>query len=35
MPIGLGILWVEMQLLTRITVPVETDDYAHFGAAVG
>ena len=35
MPIGLGILWIEMQLLTRITVPIETDDYAHFGAAVG
>jgi exosortase len=33
MPIGLGILWVEIQLLSRITVPIETDDYTPLGAA--
>jgi exosortase len=33
MPIGLGILWVEIQLLSRITVPIETDDYSPLGAA--
>ncbi|NOY41022.1 MAG: exosortase/archaeosortase family protein [Planctomycetes bacterium] len=35
MPIALGFLWLELQLLTRITVPIETDDYAAFGAAHG
>lgn len=33
MPIAMGFLWLELQILTRITVPVETDDYAAFGAA--
>ena len=33
MPIGLGILWMEIQLLSRITVPIETDDYMPLGAA--
>ncbi len=35
MPIGLGILWVEMQILSRITVPIEEDDYAALGTAAG
>jgi hypothetical protein len=33
MPIALGLLWIELQMLERITVPIETDDYAAFGAA--
>jgi len=33
MPIGLGILWVEIQLLSRITTPIETDHYSPLGAA--
>jgi len=33
MPIALGFLWLELQLLTRITVPIETDDYTAFGTA--
>jgi len=33
MPIGLGILWVEIQLLARITTPIETDQYTPLGAA--
>ncbi len=35
MPIALGFLWLELQILTRITVPIETDDYAAFGTAHG
>ena len=33
MPIALGFLWVEMTLLNMLTVPMESDDYAAFGAA--
>jgi len=35
MPIAMGLLWIELQLLERITVPIESDDYAAFGAAHG
>ncbi|MDZ4657776.1 MAG: exosortase/archaeosortase family protein [Bythopirellula sp.] len=35
MPIALGFLWVEMTLLNKLTVPMESDDYAAFGAAHG
>jgi exosortase len=35
MPIALGFLWVEMTLLNKLTVPMEADDYAAFGAAAG
>lgn len=35
MPIALGFLWVEMTLLNMLTVPMESDDYAAFGAAHG
>ncbi len=35
MPIALGFLWVEMTLLSKLTVPMESDDYAAFGAAPG
>lgn len=33
MPIALGFLWLEITLLNKLTVPMETDDYAAFGAA--
>ena len=32
MPIALGFLWIELTLLSKLTVPIETDDYATFGA---
>ena len=35
MPIAMGFLWLELQILSRITVPIETDDYAAFGTAHG
>ncbi len=35
MPIAMGILWLELQLLQKITVPIDTEDYASFGAAHG
>jgi exosortase len=33
MPIGLGLLWIELAILSRLTIPVESDDYVGFGAA--
>ena len=33
MPIALGLLWIELQILELISVPVEVEDYAAFGAA--
>ena len=36
MPIAMGILWLELQLLHKITVPIDTEEeYASFGAAHG
>ncbi|QEG33756.1 exosortase/archaeosortase family protein [Bythopirellula goksoeyrii] len=35
MPIALGFLWIELTLLSKLTVPIESDDYASFGAAHG
>lgn len=35
MPIAMGLLWIELQILERITVPIESDDFAAFGAAAG
>jgi len=35
MPIAMGILWLELQLLHKITVPIDSEDYAAFGAAHG
>ena len=35
MPIALGFLWLELTLLNKLTVPMESDDYAAFGAAHG
>ncbi len=31
MPIGLGLLWVELAILQRLTIPLETDDFGHLG----
>ncbi|HMP06849.1 MAG TPA: exosortase [Lacipirellulaceae bacterium] len=35
MPIGLGLLWLELSILSRLTVPIEDDDFGagHVGAA--
>ncbi len=33
MPIALGLLWIELQILELITVPIEMDDYVAFGTA--
>ena len=33
MPVGLGLLWVELGILSRLTIPVDTDDFGAFGAA--
>src|SRR5690606_22628541 len=35
MPIAMGFLWVELQLLSNITVPIDSDDYATFSTAHG
>jgi exosortase len=35
MPIGLGLLWIELTILSRLTVPAEDEDFASFGAATG
>ncbi len=35
MPVALGFLWLEFQILSRLTVPIEEDDYAAFGTAHG
>ena len=36
MPIAMGILWLELQLLHKITVPIDTEEeYAAFGTAHG
>ncbi len=33
MPVGLGLLWIEMTILSRLTIPVDAGDYGTFGAA--
>jgi len=35
MPVALGFLWLELQVLSRISVPIEADDYAAFDATHG
>ncbi|MCG8449313.1 MAG: exosortase/archaeosortase family protein, partial [Pirellulales bacterium] len=35
MPIAMGILWLELELLRRISVPIDADDYAAFGTING
>lgn len=33
MPIGLGLLWIELAILSRLTIPVDSDEFVGFGAA--
>lgn len=33
MPIGLGLLWIELSILSRLTIPIESDEFAPYGAA--
>ena len=36
MPVAMGILWLELHLLHKITVPIDTEEeYATFGTAHG
>ncbi|MCH2114639.1 MAG: exosortase/archaeosortase family protein [Pirellulales bacterium] len=35
MPVAMGILWAELELLRRISIPIDVDDYAAFDAAAG
>lgn len=34
MPIGLGLLWIELAILSRLTVPVDSEDFSPYGAAM-
>ncbi len=31
MPIGLGLLWIELSVLSRLTIPLDVDDFSSFG----
>jgi exosortase/archaeosortase family protein len=33
MPIGLGLLWIELAILSRLTIPLDSDDFSGFRAA--
>lgn len=33
MPIGLGLLWIELAVLSRLTIPIDDDAFAPYGAA--
>jgi exosortase len=33
MPIGLGLLWIELAVLSRLTIPLDSEEFAAFGAA--
>jgi exosortase len=33
MPIGLGLLWIELSILSRLTIPIDDDAFAPYGAA--
>ena len=36
MPVGLGLLWIELTILSRLTIPLDAeDDFVGFGAAAG
>jgi exosortase len=36
MPVGLGLLWIELTILSRLTVPMDAEeDFVGFGAAAG
>jgi exosortase len=32
MPIGLGLLWIELAILSRLTIPLDSDEFASFAA---
>jgi exosortase len=33
MPVGLGLLWIELAILSRLTIPIQSDEFAPYGAA--
>jgi exosortase len=33
MPIGLGLLWIELAILSRLTIPIDADDFVPYGHA--
>ncbi len=33
MPIGLGLLWIELAILSRLTIPIDADDFVPYGRA--
>lgn len=33
MPIGLGLLWIELAILSRLTIPIDVDDFVPYGRA--
>lgn len=33
MPIGLGLLWIELSILSRLTIPIDADDFVPYGRA--
>jgi len=33
MPIGLGLLWIELSILSRLTIPIDADDFMPYGRA--
>jgi exosortase len=33
MPIGLGLLWIELAILSRLTIPLDNEDFVPYGAA--
>ena len=35
MPIAMGILWLELEILRRISIPIDAEDYAAFGTVNG
>ncbi|QDT71258.1 Transmembrane exosortase (Exosortase_EpsH) [Lacipirellula limnantheis] len=34
MPIGLGLLWIELAILSRLTIPIDADDFVPYGRAM-
>jgi exosortase len=34
MPIGLGLLWIELTILSRLTIPIDADDFVPYGRAM-
>jgi len=33
MPVGLGLLWIELSILSRLTIPLDSDEFVPYGAA--